>query len=163
METFVPSRKTKQITLTLLGAAVTLWIYAALTLRWYLANMDLSRAVPSVFLAVVVIAGPPLWWNLLSEYFCRVEAGEAGLRFRAPGLELAFPWGLVRGLKPGSLADTLELKVSALPLIRNPLVRLLYWQAYGSRGVPLWKGLEGRDRLMQIVREHIDVGDGEEG
>jgi hypothetical protein len=163
METFLPSRRAKQVALTLLGAAVTLWIYAALTLRWYLANMELSRAVPAIFLAMVVVAAPPLWWTLLCECFGRIEVGEAGLRLRAPGLELAFPWGLVQGLKEGSVADTLELKVSVLPLIRNPVARLLYWQAYGSRGVPLWKGLEGRDRLMEIVGKYVDAGKRKEG
>ncbi len=163
METFVPSRRAKHVVLTLLGAAGSLWIYAVLTLRWYLVNMDLSRVVPAFFLALVVVAGPLLWWTLLCEYFCRIEAGEAGLRLRAPGFELAFPWGLVQGIKPGPVSDTLELKVSALPLIRNPLVRVLYWQAYGARGVPLWKGLENRDRLLEIVRNHIDAGSREEG
>ncbi len=149
--------------LILLGASLSLWVYALLTLRWYVANMDLARVVPALFLAAIVVAGPPLWWTLLCEWTARVEVSEGGLRLRSWGLELAFPWGMVKGLKSGSVSDTLELKVSVLPLIRNPLVRLLYWQAYGSHGVPLWKGLEDRERLMNMIGKYTDVIHGEEG
>jgi hypothetical protein len=123
------------------------------------AGLGVGQVVPALLMLVLIVATPLLIWNLLEEWSATYSAGDDGLRFESLGMMIALPWSVVAGLRPGDddgdePLDEIMLRQDAAAQIANPLLRFLHRQAYGSRRLPVYVGLEDRDDLLNDIRSN---------
>ncbi len=171
MNTYRLSPAGRRQVLVLLVAALLIWAFAiwsfASTLRisyhplafWPSLQQSLAdglgvgQVVPALLMLALIIATPLLIWNLLSEWSAAYTPGAEGLRFQSLAVDLTCPWaGIVRLDAVDDDADEplveLVLAEDLSTQIRQPLVRLLYRQAYPFRRLPIYAGLADRAGLL---------------
>ncbi|PDV96655.1 hypothetical protein [Candidatus Chloroploca asiatica] len=175
MNTYRLSAAGRRLVLILLIAALLIWAFAiwsfASTLRlsynplefWpslqatLASGPGIGQLVPALLMFVLIIATPFLIWNLLIEWAAAYTPTADGLRFASLGVQIDYPWAAVSDVRRTDddreePFDELVLTTDCTTQIHNPLVRLLYRQAYGSLRLPIYAGVEARDELLAEIR-----------
>ena len=173
MKTYALTPAGRRLTLTLMVAALFLWLFAFWTLRTTLniryldlasslsatlqAGLGAGQLIPAAILIVMLVASPLLLWGLWEEWGTTYTVGDAGLTYRTgAGITLHYPWTTNQELRgersPDALAE-LIVRLDAADQIRNPFLRWLHRQAVGANRVPIFADVEARDELVaEIVR-----------
>ena len=175
MKTYVLSRAGRWNVLLLMIGALLVWGFAIWTFRYLLFlqveppvfsvalssvwqdGLTVNRTVPLVFMLVLMVAAPLTIWNMLMEWAAQYTPTPDGLRFAALGIELLITWssiGEVRAVDTDSdePSHEIRLKIDPTSQITNPVLRLLYVQAYGKAVLPLHHGVDQADDLVDEIR-----------
>jgi hypothetical protein len=171
MKTYRLTAAGRRLTLTLMLAAVLLWIFAVALLRTTLGlqyrhlftslsvtlrgGLGVSQLIPAGIMVMLLVAAPLLLWGLWEEWNTSYTVGDDGLIYRtAAGIALHYPWTAIRGLRRGdkdqAVAKLLVLEDSTRQ-IHNPLLRWLHRQAVGTQYVPIYADIEHRDELLDEI------------
>lgn len=152
----------------LLAATLLLWVLALVmlagiwALRWFStpaapSSLTEGQAVPAYLFLAMILAGPPLAWDLLTELTARYTVEPAGLRFQALGLNVQYPWEAARSIRRtdqrGGAAGKVDVLFDTPP--RTSLVRMLHPQSYGRSRVPIYADVLERDSLLATIRQQI--------
>ncbi len=176
MQTYTLSPTGRRTTLVLLLAALAIWAFAIWSFRSTLGadvnpftfralppeGLSISQIVPALLMLVLIIATPFLIWNLLEEWAARYTPIEEGLRFESLGVSLLYPWDSMTAIRTRDADsddpfDEVLLSRSSADQIKNPLLRFLHVQAYGSKRLPIYSGLANRDDLLALIRERAGI------
>jgi hypothetical protein len=84
------------------------------------------------------------------------------LRYRALGIELTIAWSTVAEVRlvdadSDEPSHELRLKIDPTGQIGNPLLRLLFVQAYGKSALPVHHGVEQSDDLIDEIRRRSGI------
>ncbi|NTW97675.1 MAG: hypothetical protein HGB28_03910 [Oscillochloris sp.] len=166
MKTYRLSAAGRRTAIMLLVGALLVWSFAiwslVSTLKIYLGSpqsLGVGQVVPALLMLVLTVASPLLIWNLLEEWSAAYGVSDDGLSFESLGVMITLPWSSVAGLRPADddgdePLDEILLRQDVGAQIANPLLRFLHRQAYGSRHLPVYAGLEGRAELLNEIRRN---------
>lgn len=175
MHTYTLSPIGRRTTLVLLLAALAIWAFALWSFRstlginanpsalWAMpSNLTISQIIPALLMLVLIIATPFLIWNLLEEWAARYTPTDSGLLFESLGIRVEYAWDAMTAIRTRDADsddpfDEVILSRSFADQIRNPLLRFLHVQAYGSNRLPIYSGLAERDALLAIIRERAGL------
>jgi len=84
------------------------------------------------------------------------------LRFTALGVGLLVPWAGISAIRrvdedSDEPMDELILREDYTSQIRNPLLRFLHAQAYGSTKLPIYAGVADRDDLLAVIHQQAEL------
>ncbi|MFM7679429.1 MAG: hypothetical protein ACKO83_11335 [Roseiflexaceae bacterium] len=170
----------RNVLLLMIGAAL-IWLFAVWVFQSTLAisvsdtqgtldalqatfseGLSVDRAVPALFMLVLMVAAPLTMWNIGMEWGVRYTPTADGLRYQSTGVSLVIPWtsiGEIRAIDADSdePSHELRLKVDPTTQITNPLLRLLHAQAYGRAVLPVYAGIEHREELIDEIRRRAGL------
>ena len=181
MKTYRISSSGRRTALILLVGALIIWIFALWTFGSTLGinpvafwgtlrasieqGLSISQLVPALLMLVLIVATPLVIWNICEELAAAYTPTEDGLRFTALGVGLLVPWAGISAIRrvdedSDEPMDELILREDYTSQIRNPLLRFLHAQAYGSTKLPIYAGVADRDVLLVVIREHAELAQG---
>ncbi|WP_129627000.1 hypothetical protein [Candidatus Oscillochloris fontis] len=146
----------------LLLAAFALWslITSVQTNYAQIQSLSMGHVLPALLMLVLLVATPFLIWNLLEEWAASYRTDADGLTFESLGIHIHMPWSAVAGLRSADddhddPLDTILFSQDVGPQMRNPILRFLHRQTYGSRSLPVYPGLEARSELLTEIRRAL--------
>lgn len=129
---------------------------------WSEEGLSVNKAVPALFMLVLMIAAPLTMWNISMEWMARYTPTNDGLRYESMMVSMVIPWSSISEIRAVD-ADSdepsheLRLKSDPTPQIANPLWRLLHAQAYGRTVLPIHAGVDQRDDLLDEIRRRTNL------
>jgi hypothetical protein len=181
MKTYQISSSGRRTALILLVGALIIWIFALWTFGSTLGinpvafwgtlrasieqGLSISQLVPALLMLVLIVATPLVIWNICEELAAAYTPTEDGLRFTALGVGLLVPWAGISAIRrvdedSDEPMDELILREDYTSQIRNPLLRFLHAQAYGSTKLPIYAGVSDRDDLLAVIHQHAELAEG---
>jgi hypothetical protein len=180
MKTYRISPSGRRTALILLVGALIIWIFAIWTFGSTLGisynpaelwgtlrasleqGLSISQIVPALLMLVLIVATPPVIWNICEELAAAYTPTEDGLRFNALGVQLIVPWAGISAIhrvdeESDEPMDELILGEDYTGQIRNRLLRFLHAQAYGRTKLPIYAGVTEREDLLALIREHAEL------
>lgn len=129
---------------------------------WSDEGLSVNKAVPALFMLVLMIAAPLTMWNIAMEWVARYIPTNDGLRYESMMVNMLIPWNSIseiRAVDADSDEASYELRLKADPTtqISNPLWRMLHAQAYGRTVLPIHAGIDQRDDLIDEIRRRTNL------
>jgi len=180
MKSYGLSRSGRWNVILLMVGALLVWLFAIWTFRYLLflqvdppqlslalttvwnEGLTVNRTVPLLFMVVLIVAAPLTLWNMALEWSATYTPTPDGLRYRALGVELTVAWSTVAEVRlvdadSDEPSHELRLKIDPTGQIGNPLLRLLFVQAYGKSALPVHHGVEQSDDLIDEIRRRSGI------
>ena len=180
MKSYGLSRSGRWNVILLMVGALLVWLFAIWTFRYLLflqvdppqlslaltavwsEGLTVNRTVPLLFMVVLIVAAPLTLWNMALEWAATYTPTPDGLRYRALGIELTIAWSTVAEVRlvdadSDEPSHELRLKIDPTGQIGNPLLRLLFVQAYGKSALPVHHGVEQSDDLIDEIRRRSGI------
>lgn len=134
----------------------------SLGVLWSENGLAVNRAVPALFMLVLMVAAPLTMWNIAMEWVARYTPTNDGLRYESLMVSFVVPWSSVSEIRSVDAdsdepAHELRLKTDPTPQIANPLWRVLHAQAYGRTILPIHAGVDHRDELIDEIRRRANL------
>lgn len=129
---------------------------------WSDQGLSVNKAIPALFMLVLMIAAPLTMWNITMEWMSRYTPTNDGLRYESMKISMLIPWSSISEIRAvdadsDEASHELRLKTDPTTQITNPVWRILHAQAYGRMVLPIHAGVEQRDDLIEEIRRRTNV------
>jgi hypothetical protein len=134
----------------------------ALGVLWSNEGLSVNKAIPALFMLVLMIAAPLTMWNISMEWVSRYTPTNDGLRYESMMISMLIPWNSISEIRvidadSDETSHELRLKSDPTTQIANPVWRLLHAQAYGRTILPIHAGVDQRDDLIDEIRRRTNI------
>ena len=135
---------------------------SGLGVLWSEQGLSVNKAVPALFMLVLMIAAPLTMWNVAMEWVARYTPTNDGLRYESMMINMVIPWNSISEIRAvdadsDESSHELRLKTDPTTQIANPMWRVLHSQAYGRTILPIHAGLDQRDDLIDEIRRRTNL------